>query len=191
MTKAKVRDKYRGLSRQELLDKAYELGSNYEIKSTSCSQSTVAAVHELLDIDDVIVQAATSLCGGSANQFLGTCGALSGGIMILDCYTGRPAEKMSHRERIQANIDALEPASVAPELLADKFWKEYGTIICAQIHRQLFGRIFGLSDPDEMEKFENLGGHSDPAKCASVVGKAAQWVMEILLDKGIVQLQNQ
>lgn len=30
MTKAKVREKYRGLSRQELLDKAYELGFNFE-----------------------------------------------------------------------------------------------------------------------------------------------------------------
>ena len=30
MVKAKVREKYRGLSRQELLDKAYELGFNFE-----------------------------------------------------------------------------------------------------------------------------------------------------------------
>lgn len=30
MTKAKVREKYRGLSRQELLDKAYELAFNFE-----------------------------------------------------------------------------------------------------------------------------------------------------------------
>ena len=49
MIKAKVREKYRGLSRQELLDKAYELGFNFEKNSFSCSQSVVAAIHELLD----------------------------------------------------------------------------------------------------------------------------------------------
>ena len=77
MTKAKVREKYQGLSPQELLDKAYELGFNFEKNSYSCSQSTVAAIHELLDIDDVVVKVATSLSGGSAEQFSGTCGVLS------------------------------------------------------------------------------------------------------------------
>lgn len=42
MIRAKVRKEYQGLSRQELLDKAYELGCNYEMNSQSCSQSTVA-----------------------------------------------------------------------------------------------------------------------------------------------------
>jgi hypothetical protein len=40
-----------------------------------------------------------------------------------------------------------------------------------------------------MEKFNNAGGHSDPEKsCCMVVGTAARWVMEILLDKGVVEL---
>jgi len=42
MIRAKVRRKYQGLSRQELLGKAYKLGCNYEMNSQSCSQSTVA-----------------------------------------------------------------------------------------------------------------------------------------------------
>jgi len=66
--KAKLREKYRGLSPQELADKAYELGFNYEKNSQSCSQSTVATFHELLDIDDVVVRVATSSCGGEAVQ---------------------------------------------------------------------------------------------------------------------------
>ena len=188
MAEAKVREKYRGLSRQELLDKVYELGSDFEKNSGSCSQSTVAALHELLDIDDVLVKASTSLCGGSAEQFLGTCGTLSGGIMVLDYFFGRPVEKMSYQERIQANIDALHSAFETPLLLADKFVNGYGVIICAQIQRQLFGRFFYLLDPDEREKFVEAGGTSDPDKCRRVVGNAARWVIEILLDKGAIKL---
>jgi hypothetical protein len=30
------------------------------------------------------------------------------------------------------------------------------------------------------------GAHSDPAKCMSVVGSAARWVLEILIEKNAV-----
>jgi hypothetical protein len=39
-----------------------------------------------------------------------------------------------------------------------------------------------------MRKFQEAGGISDPDKCCRVVGNAARWVMEILLDKGAVEL---
>jgi len=188
MTKAKVREKYRGLSRQELIDKAYELGSNYEMKSQSCSQSTVKAIHELLDIDDLVVKVATSACGGSDLQVLGTCGGLAGGTIVLDYFFGRPAEKMSHEEEIKANLEALKAAFDGPTSLANKFWKEYGTIHCANIQRQLFGRFFYVLDPEELRKLDKAEAHSNPEKCGHIVGNAARWVMEILLDKGAVEL---
>jgi len=183
MTKAKVREKYRGLSRQELLDKAYELGFNFEKNNYSCSQSTVAAIHELVEMDDVVVKVATSLSGGTAEQFSGTCGALSGGLIALAYFFGRPVQKMSYREQIDSNIETMMVAFEPPERLADRFWQENGTIICSQIHRRLFGRIFYLNDEEEMRKFDDLGGHSDPNKCRRIVGNTAKWVMEILLNK--------
>ena len=188
MAKAKVREKYRGLSRQELLDKAYELGFNFEKNNYSCSQSTVAAIHELLDIDDVVVKVATSLSGGTAEQFSGTCGSLIGALMVLGYFFGRPVEKISPYERKQSNLDALFATFPGPQALADRYWKEYGTILCPHIHRQLFGRTWWLLDIDEFNKFEKAGGHSDPDKCCHVTGNGARWVMEILLDKGTVEL---
>ena len=187
--KAKIRDKYQSFSPQELIDKAYELGANFEMKSFSCSQSTVAAIHELLEMEDVVVKVATSSCVGTANQSLGSCGALVGGVMAIDYFCGRPVNSMSSRKRINSNINALFPAFVNPSLLANKFWKEYGTIICSQIHRQLFGRILYLADEDEMEKFERMGAHSEPDKCGHIVGNAAKWVMEILIERGVVEIQ--
>jgi len=186
MVKTKVREKYRSLSRQELLDKAYELGFSYEKNSHSCSQTTVAALHELLGFDEVVVRVATSSHAGYAGLVVGTCGGLVGGAIVLDYYFGRPVKNMSYRECIQANLEPLRDDTGVAKVLYYKYIKEYGTIICPHIQVQLFGRHYYL--PDEGEKFEKAGAHSDPKKCCHIVGNAARWVMEILLNKGAVEL---
>ncbi|MCD6453492.1 MAG: C_GCAxxG_C_C family protein [Dehalococcoidales bacterium] len=186
MVEVKVRQKYQGLSRQELLNKAHELGFNFERNSQSCSQCTVAALHELLEIEDVVVKVASSSAGGQLGQVTGTCGGLIGGTMVLDYFFGRPADKMSHEEGIPGNVrlhvDALKVATP----LFYRFIKEYGTILCPQIQLGLFGRHYYFLDKNEMAKFEEAGGHED--KCTNVVGYAAQWVVEILLNKGAIKL---
>lgn len=187
MADGRLREEYRGLSRQELLNKAYESGHNYEKYSQGCSQCTVAGLYRLLDIDDVIVKVATSLCGGAALQIIGSCGALTGGIMVLDYYFGRPVDKLSGKESIQENLDALFTAFEAPQLYADRFVREYGTTLCGQIQRQLFGRFFWPMDEEEMQKFEAAGAHTDPGKCCHVVGNGVRWVTEILLDKKAIE----
>ncbi|MFX0202482.1 MAG: C-GCAxxG-C-C family protein [Candidatus Hodarchaeota archaeon] len=187
-TKAKAREGYRGLSRQELLDKAYAQGANYEQNSTSCSQCTVAGLHEILDIDDVVVKVATSSCGGQAGMGMGTCGALIGGTMVLDYFFGRPSEGMSDKASKKADFKTLGNALGVAKLLYDKYVKEYGTILCPAIQQQLFGRHYFLLDPDDQEKFEKAGGHSDPSKCIHIVGNAARWTMEILLNKDVVEV---
>ena len=188
MAKAKIRERYRDLSRQELLDKAYELGFNFEKNSQSCSQCTVAALHELLDIDDVVVRVATSSAGGQAGTVTGTCGGLIGGTIALDYYFGRSVENISCQERIKDNLKLLRDARVPARLLYDKYIKEYGTIICPHIQVQLFGRHYYFLDPDDWKKFEEAGAHSTSDKCCHVVGNATRWTMEILLGKDAVEL---
>ena len=188
IVQTQVRKKYRKLSRKQLLEKVYELGFDFERNSESCSQSTVASLHELLDMDDVIVKVATSSCAGQAARIVGTCGALVGGTMVLDYFFGRSVENMSHKERKEANLDPLADALGVANVLCDRYVREYGTIICPQIQIQLYGRHYYLLDPEEMEKFNAAGGHSDLEKsCCVIVGNAARWVMEILLDKEIIE----
>jgi len=188
MTKATIREEHRSLSYQELLDKAYELGFNYEKNSWSCCQCTVAALHEILEIDDVVVKVASTSAGGQASQGVGTCGGLIGGTIALDYFFGRPVENMSYKEWKKANTDMVMEATAVAKLLYDKYVEEYGTIICPHIVVQCFGRHYYFFDPNEMEQFEKDGGHSDPDKCCHVVGTAAKWAMEILHDKGVLEL---
>ena len=180
----RVREEYRMLSPQELLQKVYELGVAYEMNSFSCSQSTVASLYRVLDFPDALVKASCSNAGGTALQIIGTCGGLVGGIMVLDYFFGRPFEHMSDREMIQdPNIKELFDAQPIARALCDKYVEEYGTITCANIQRQLYGRFFSLEDEDEFRKLDEAGGHSNPEKCPHIVGNAARWAMEILLEK--------
>lgn len=186
---AQVREEYRGLSREELLQRVYDLGAAYEIHSFSCSQCTVAALYRVLDFPDALVKAASSNAGGTAMQLVGTCGGLVGGIMVLDSFFGRPFEHMSDKEVIQdPNINDLFVAQPVARSLVTKYIDEYGTITCANIQLQLYGRFFYLEDPDEFRKLEEAGAHSNPEKCPRIVGNAARWTMEILLDNGAVEL---
>ena len=110
--------------------------------------------------------------------------------MVLDYFFGRPAEKMSYQKSIKADTKIADDATAVAKLLYDKYIKEYGTIICPHLQAQLFGRHYYLMDPEQAEKFLKAGGHSDPDKCCHIVGNAARWVMEILLDKGAIELKS-
>jgi C_GCAxxG_C_C family probable redox protein len=185
----KVRQKYASLSRQELLAKAYELGFNYERYSRSCSQCTAAALHDLFNIDDLVVKVANSSCGGQATQVQGTCGALIGGTIVLDYFFGRSVKDMSTRERIDNNIRLNRAGVAIAKQLYEIFMSKYRSILCPQIHARLYGRMYYLPDPAEREKFDAAGGHSDPEKsCCVVVGDSARWVAEILLNQNAIEL---
>jgi C_GCAxxG_C_C family probable redox protein len=186
--KATPRKNYRSLSRQDLLNKAYEQGALYAQNSGSCSQGTVAALHEILVMDDLVVKVATSSCGGQAGMAMGTCGGLIGGTIVLDYFLGRPPEGMSNNSSKKADIDALMRALGSAKLLFDEYIEEYGTVFCASIQQQLFGRHFYFRDPDELRKFREAGSRTDHTKCMHIVGNAALWTMQILLDKDVIEI---
>lgn len=181
-----LNENYRGLSKRQLLQKAKELGIAYEKYSSSCSQCTVAALQEILGFEDVVVRVATSSCGGQAGLSTGACGGVIGGTIVLDYYLGRSADMLSAAESVPASFERLEAAMESARALCDRFVQEYGSILCPEIHRRVFGRSFNLQDPADWEAFIAAGAHSDPSKCMTVVGNAAMWTLEVLIDKGVV-----
>jgi hypothetical protein len=189
MIKTKVREQYRGLSRQELIDKAGELAGKFVLYSWNCGQSNVNAIHELLEVDDCLVRVATSHAGGSVLQTMGTCGAVIGGTITLDYFFGRPPEYTSFTEYKQANIDREFETFDITTAFVDKFIKEFGSIVCGVLTRRFVGRTYCFLDPGEIEKFHEVGGHTDPEMCnIKFSASVARWVMEMLLDKGAVEL---
>ena len=139
----------------------------------------LAAVGDVLGLENdagfaAVFKSATALAGGLCSTCSGTCGSLSGGVMAISYRIGRERNNFGDPElaRVKARELGLK--------LYDQFIETYGSGNCADIQKKLFGRSFNLLDPREREAFEAAGSHVD--KCPSVVGNAARWTVEFLLD---------
>lgn len=158
--------------KQELLDKAYQLGLEYERSKHYCAQCTVAALQEALQIkDEGLFRAAHPLSAGVGETTDGSCGGLSGGAMILGYLYGRG------KEDFEGNTSDKGVNYLVKELY-DRFIQEYGSCRCKDIHMKVFGRSYDLWNDDEKQAFEEAGAHVD--KCPVVVAKACTWTIEII-----------
>jgi C_GCAxxG_C_C family probable redox protein len=160
-------------TKQDIPKKAYDLAFQYEAKLGSCPQCVLAALKETLDVgNDNIFQAAQGLTGGTALSSQGTCGALAGGMIAISSLVGR-----TYREFAEGQKKRL--VFKYTKLLYDKFIEEYGSPLCCDVQKKLFGRNYILLDKQDYEAFEKAGAHVD--KCTSVAGNAAKWTAEIIL----------
>jgi len=169
-------------SKAELLDKASRLAFEYERDYGGCSQCVLAAIKNSLGtVSDEVFQAATGLAGGVGLQGK-ACGALTGGAMALGCFYGRDLEHFNDAEgRRFVTLRMVEK-------LVNKFVAEYGSADCFDIQTKLMGRHFPLALPGMRDLFLEAGGHDD--KCTMVCAKAAEWIVDILDEEGLLEQQG-
>ena len=75
------------VSKKKLLEEVYHLAFLYEQEYRYCSQCTVAALQKVFQIKSTeLFSASYGLAGGFINTCEGTCGALSGGAMIISYF---------------------------------------------------------------------------------------------------------
>jgi C_GCAxxG_C_C family probable redox protein len=159
-----------------IIRRALSLGFEYEKAVTGCCQCTIAAIQDALDIqNDAVFKAGSGLTAGGGVSCEGSCGGYTGGVMVMSSIFGRRREKWGDDK---AEKDCAHNMARA---LLNKFNQEYGGNICKMIHRRIFGRDFDLKDARDREAFEKSGAHID--KCTSVVGKAAAWATELILEE--------
>jgi len=158
--------------KNEILRRVYDRAFEYDQKYGSCPQCVLAAIQDEFGIvhDDVFM-ASHALAGGVGLSTEGTCGALTGGVMALGCKYGRSRENFAKGRFLNSHVQAKK--------LHDRFVQEYGSTICRDVHKKLFGRTFNLWDPKEYEEFQKAGAHKDI--CPTVAGNVAKWVAEILI----------
>jgi C_GCAxxG_C_C family probable redox protein len=159
-------------SKKELLEQVYTRAYEYEQKYGSCPQCVLAAIQDVLGgINDEVFKAGHALAGGVGLSTNGTCGALSGAVMALCSKHGRPRENFAKGRYLESHKLAKK--------LYDRFVEQYGSCICRDVQKRIFGRSFNMWDAKDYEEFEKAGGHRD--KCPSVTGNVAMWATEILL----------
>jgi C_GCAxxG_C_C family probable redox protein len=157
---------------KDLSEEAYRLAFTYETKLGSCSQCVLAALKETVKVgDEYLFKAADSLAGGTSLSSKGTCGALAGGMLAIGSLAGREytAFKDGNRKR---------QVFLFSKMLYDRFVAFYGSPLCCDVQKKIFGRSFNLLDKDEYDAFEKAGAHVD--KCPEVAGNAARWAAEII-----------
>jgi C_GCAxxG_C_C family probable redox protein len=160
--------------KENIIQRALSLGSEYEKTVTGCCQCTIAAIQDALEIrNDDVFKAGSGLTAGGGVSCEGSCGGFTGGVMVMSSVFGR------RRKKWKDDKEEKDCAHRMARALLDKFNREYGSNICRAIHRKIFGRDFDLMDARDREAFGKLGAHVD--KCTSVVGKAAAWATELIL----------
>jgi C_GCAxxG_C_C family probable redox protein len=166
-------------TRQDLLEKAYQLGFEYEKTYKGCSQCAIAAIQDTLDIkEDNVFKAATGLAAGGGLTGIGVCGGYVGGVMMISLLYGRERSNFEDPER--KRFKSFELARRFGQL----YIRELGSIICRDIQTQKFGRPYYIADPQDFEKFEEAGGHVD--KCTDVVGIASRLAVQFIIDEGLL-----
>jgi C_GCAxxG_C_C family probable redox protein len=163
---------------REVAEKAYQLGKEYEKTYRGCSQCVIAALQDALDIrNDDIFKSATGLAGGTGLACDSGCGAYIGAVLVLSSLVGRERNNFSDPEGIRFKTHEFV------RKFRKKFIQEYGSVICRDIQNKILGRYYYLPDPQEFEKFHNAGAHD--VHCPEVVGKAAKWMTEIMLEERV------
>jgi C_GCAxxG_C_C family probable redox protein len=161
-------------------EKAYQLGQEYEQTYRGCSQSAVAAIQDAFNIrNDDVFKAATGLTAGGGMCIDGSCGAYAGATMVLSSLLGRERDDFAdHAGVLFKNFELIQK-------LRENFIREYGSVLCHNIQTKMFGRPYYLADMDDLNRFEEAGGH-DPFHCPEVVGKAARWAAELIIAENLM-----
>jgi C_GCAxxG_C_C family probable redox protein len=143
--------------------------------SHHCAQSSFMALKEQFGLSgDQVVKALTPMPGIAERGE--TCGAVSGPLMAMGLIYGRDINHLEDWDRYQESL-------VPTGHFCEAFEKEFGTTLCHEVQEGKFGRCYHLTDPEELQEFQNAGATD---KCSEVVRKAVHMAAEIILeDQGL------
>ena len=151
------------ISKESLMEQARKKAHDYELQFHGCSQSILLTFQELLGLEDEL----TFRASGPLSAGLGmgkTCGALTGGIMVLGMKYGR--------SRIDEGVGGLFSGLLMAQSLVRKFEQEYGTTSCIEISK------LDWTDTDAV--IQAINNPEFISVCANVVGRTAEMVAELI-----------
>lgn len=152
----------------KLLDQKVD---QYMQVSHHCAQSSFLALMEQFGLrGEQVVKALTPMPGIAERGE--TCGAITGPLMAMGLIYGRGMQQLD-------NWDSYQESLIPTGVFCDLFEKEFGTLLCHQVQEGKFGRCYHLTDPGELQEFQNDGATE---KCSEVVREAVHMAAEIILD---------
>lgn len=165
-------------SKEAMKEEARKRGFEYESTYHGCSQCTMAALQEVLGLEDELVFKAASCVHGGFPVEGRTCGALTAGVMVLGIKYGRARLDEGIAGTLKGMLQALK--------LITRFKQEFGTTSCLEITE---GQTvvtdeetlkYLIEHPQEMEEMSQ----ELIKKCSQVVSKTAEMVVEVINEEG-------
>jgi len=139
--------------------------------SHHCAQSSFLALMDQFGLKgEQVVKALTPLPGIAERGE--TCGAVTGPLMAMGLIYGRDMQQLDNWNTYQSSL-------IPTGQFCDHFEKEFGTTLCHKVQEGKFGRCFRLTDPEELQEFQNAGATD---KCSEVVRAAVHMAAELVLD---------
>lgn len=170
--------------RVNVLKEAYRDGYHYEKVCRGCAQCTIAALFGVTGKrEEHLFRAANGFAAGMGLFGDGVCGGYSGGLLYMGTYAGR------RFEFFDADKAEKDLSMHMADKLHSRFIETYGSVICHDIHRDIFGRAFYIREADQKEAFEKSGAHTAD-KCTAVVATASMWTAEILMEEGFLDYKK-
>jgi C_GCAxxG_C_C family probable redox protein len=164
-------EKNRQMPRDLVMKMLDQKADQYMQLSHHCAQSSFLALKEQFGLNgEHVVKALTPMPGIAERGE--TCGAVTGPLMALGLIYGRDLHHLDDWDTYQ---ESLVPTGHFCEL----FEKEFGTTLCHKVQEGKFGRFYRLTDPGELQEFQNEGATE---KCSEVVRAAVHMAAEIILD---------
>lgn len=161
------------MDKQQKIDHAVKVAKHAIIRDDICARSVLLGLKEILDdIPEEMITASLSLAGGTGSAS-GSCGAYCCGLLAVGLKYNAPlAEELKNPAVKQKDAAKFNE-------YRNRFLKEYGTIMCPELHKKIFGRAYDLADPTDHEAFLSIPGHEE--KCAEVVAVATRLAAEMIL----------
>lgn len=145
--------------------------NHYMQLSHHCAQSSFMALKEQFGLNgEQVIKALTPMPGIAERGE--TCGAVTGPLMAMGLIYGRD---LHHLDDWEAYQESLIPTGN----FCERFEKEFGTTLCHEVQKVKFGRCYQLTDPNELQEFQNAGATEH---CSAVVRSAVRIAAEIILE---------
>jgi C_GCAxxG_C_C family probable redox protein len=163
--------KNRQMPRDLVLKMLDQKVDQYMQLSHHCAQSSFMALKEQFGLKgEEVIKALTPMPGIAERGE--TCGAVTGPLMAMGLIYGRDIHHLDDWDKYQESL-------VPTGHFCERFEKEFGTTLCHEVQEGKFGRCYRLTDPGELQEFQNAGATD---KCSEVVLAAVHMAAEIILD---------
>ena len=166
-------------TKEELTNRAWELGIEYEAEYKGCCQATFLAIADALreggidifpkEMEEKLYSGICLLTAGVCMTGEGTCGAVAGSVMAYGMALGVPQHTDDPEKGRAAAI------GIRDTLLA-KYYDTYGSILCKDVMRKYFGKAWDLVSDEMTQEFLSITD-------GCVIRQTAKWTTGIILDE--------